>query len=301
MVVMTYQIEKGGTKKAAKKLGLRYPVRVRITDDLDGMAGKYHGLGRWGFTSDAPLDKIAHHISINANIDSNTANTAIWHEMTHAKQCERFLPADVSDQDERARIANRTLALEFRWQMKDIRIAKGIKSTALTTDYANVSFEVEARESDKMFAKKINIIKADKNQPKKSVRPLPKYAKYDYDYYAPFAGDKVAERASYGYEYNWIDEIGKVAISEPELKPEPDNFFMDSDQDNDAVIEVMDESISWYEDQLQELKDKLAISLRESVAELQDSGVEVNCKVKDRMYTDLVNEEIIEQWEPLLF
>lgn len=121
------------------------------------MAGKYHGLGRYGPTTVKPLDRPTHHISLNGQLSGKMANTAIWHELTHAKQCERFLP-ETDDVDEAARTANAALATAFRQEMKDIRRKKNTFSKKVTIDYMDVSFEVEARQSDKDFAVKDNIV-----------------------------------------------------------------------------------------------------------------------------------------------
>lgn len=156
---MDYEVDKAGLKRACKKLGLKFPVRVRIVPDgPDGMAGKYHGLGRYGPTVNKPLDKPQHHISLSGALGSSMANTAIWHELTHAKQCERFLPDNVENVDEQARIANSRLAKAFRKEMQRIRLKTNATSKKMTMAYTEVSFEVEALESDNKFAKKNNII-----------------------------------------------------------------------------------------------------------------------------------------------
>lgn len=156
---MDYEVDNAGLKRASKKLGLRFPVRVRmLPHGPDDMAGKYHGLGRYGPTSDGPLDSPAHHISLSGALSAKMANTAIWHELTHAKQCERFIPDDVEDLDQLADAANRGLAMAFRKEMKAIRLATNTTSKKLTMAYADVSFEREAQSSDKKFAQKHNII-----------------------------------------------------------------------------------------------------------------------------------------------
>lgn len=155
---MDYKVDKAGLKRASKKLGLRFPVRVRILPNgPDDMAGKYHGLGCYGPTVDDPLDSPAHHISLSGNLGSSMANTAIWHELTHAKQCERFLPDDVDDLDEMAKAANAGLAKAFRKEMQRIRLETNATSKKMTMAYTDVSFEVEALASTKL-AKEDNII-----------------------------------------------------------------------------------------------------------------------------------------------
>lgn len=156
---MHYDVDNAGLKRAAQKLGLRFPVRVRILPHgPDDMAGKYHGLGRYGPTTGDPLDAPAHHISLSGNLGNKMANTAIWHELTHAKQCERFLPDDIDDPDEAAAVANSGLALAFRKEMQRIRLETNATSKKMTMAYTDVSFEVEALASDKKFAQKDNII-----------------------------------------------------------------------------------------------------------------------------------------------
>lgn len=160
---MDYKVDKAGLERASKKLGLRFPVRVRILPNgPDDMAGKYHGLGRYGPTVDHPLDSPAHHISLSGNLGSSMANTAIWHELTHAKQCERFLPDDVDDLDEMAKAANAGLAKAFRKEMQRIRLETNATSKKMTMAYTDVSFEVEALASTKL-AKEDNIIASDNN------------------------------------------------------------------------------------------------------------------------------------------
>ena len=156
---MDYKVDQDGLKRAAKKLGLRFPVNVRVLPHgPEDMAGKYHGLGRYGPTVDDPLDAPVHHISLSGILGSSMANTAIWHELTHAKQCARFLPDDVDDVDEMARIANAGLAKAFRKEMQRIRLETNATSKKMTMAYTDVSFEVEALASDKKFAKNDNII-----------------------------------------------------------------------------------------------------------------------------------------------
>jgi len=156
---MNYQIDDAGLERASKKLGLRFPVHVRVLrNGLEGMAGKYHGLGRYGPTVDGVLEDPVHHISLNGCLGTKMANTAIWHELTHAMQCERFLPADPCDADELSQAANHGLAMAFRQEMKGIRLKNNAKSKKLTMDYVNVSFEVEAMASDKKFAQQDEIV-----------------------------------------------------------------------------------------------------------------------------------------------
>lgn len=127
-------------------MGITFPVRVRPATHFTerGMAGKYHGLGYWGPTSEERLNEPAHHISLRADMDAGFANVTLWHEMTHAAQCEDYLPETEGEGD--YRIANAGLRQAFAKEMREIRRAKGIKTRGVTADYGNVSFEVEARD-----------------------------------------------------------------------------------------------------------------------------------------------------------
>lgn len=129
---------------------LAYPVRVRLLDGgPQGMAGRYHGIGRYGPTTDERLDTPAHHITVSANLSAQMGTVCLLHELMHAHQNERFLPVDFDIQnDAHYRQANAGLREAFRAEMKDVRRKAGTSSKQLTAAYANVSFEVEARKTD---------------------------------------------------------------------------------------------------------------------------------------------------------
>lgn len=149
---MRWTINQTKLDEAREILDITFPVRVRTLEDgLMGMAGKYHGLGHWGPTTEKRLEEPAHHISIASHLDAKLANKTLWHEMTHAAQCEDFLP-----EDNNYRIANKGLRKAFRDEMREIRVVKGgSRYGGVDPNYANVSFEVEARDvmddSDKLF------------------------------------------------------------------------------------------------------------------------------------------------------
>jgi len=52
---------------------------------------------------------------------------------------------------------------------------------------------------------------------------------------------------------------------------------------------------------LQNLKDQFADKMRNEIDKLQGDGINVSGATKDLIYADLVDSEVIEQWEPLLF
>lgn len=159
-----WEIDYNKLEQACTAYGMKYPVRVRLLKNGPmGMAGKYHGIGHWGPTTEERLAEPTHHITLDAGLSASMANTCAWHELTHARQGERFLPEDVTG-DEAYRIANRGLAMAFREEMKQVRRDEGTTSKALTWKYGDVSFEVEARASDK-FAEKFSIIKVSDEAP----------------------------------------------------------------------------------------------------------------------------------------
>lgn len=139
----------------AEMYTFRYPVRVRvIKGGPQGMAGKYHGIGLRGPTTDVPLTTPAHHITLSDSLSASMANGCLWHELTHAAQCERYLPEEGDDYAE----ANRALALAFKDEMKEVRKTTGGSPTQLTMAYSKVSFEQEANLGMK-FADDIDLIK----------------------------------------------------------------------------------------------------------------------------------------------
>jgi len=78
------------------------------------------------------------------------------------------------------------------------------------------------------------------------------------------------------------------------------DFGLEDDKDNVTVTKSMDELIDWYEEELQTIKDQLAGKIRSEIDELR-KDMDLSGSTKDLMYADLVDAEVIEQWEPLLF
>lgn len=149
---------------ACEHLDIKLPVRVRVMEGgPQGMAGKYHGLGVWGPTTDVKLDSPAHHISLNGRMSSWMASSTLWHEMAHAAQCERYLPQNGNGQVD-YETANREITKVFRDEMKAIRRRSGSTSKALTASYADVSFEKEARDAMD-FAKELDLVKPVGDEP----------------------------------------------------------------------------------------------------------------------------------------
>lgn len=68
-----------------------------------------------------------------------------------------------------------------------------------------------------------------------------------------------------------------------------------SDEANVAITKMVDERVEWFHDQVQTLKEGLAESVR---SKLQEIG-RVSAETRDLIYDDLVNQEVIEEWEPL--
>lgn len=78
-------------------------------------------------------------------------------------------------------------------------------------------------------------------------------------------------------------------------------FGFENDDDNVAVTKSVDKLVDWYEESLQTLKDELADKIRLETDKLRSDGIDVSGATKDLIYADLVDSEVIEQWEPLLF
>lgn len=143
-----WKVDTQGLKEVSEALGLSYPVRIRAdVASTRGMGGKYHGLGHWGPTTDVRLDEPAHHITIEPSFSATVANGVLHHELTHARQAEAALPENGNEPA--YRVANREIRRQFGREMRAIRRAKNIKTREVTMDYADVSFEQDARDIPK--------------------------------------------------------------------------------------------------------------------------------------------------------
>lgn len=136
---MNWKIDQEALEKAKDILGIDCPVLVRVSK-LPAV-GKYHGLMRWGPCSDVRLDQPTHHISLDEGLGPIIANTALWHELTHAAQCEDFMPDDNDH-----RIANAGLRQDFGKEIREQRLSRGLGAGSFGAWYGDVSFEVEARQ-----------------------------------------------------------------------------------------------------------------------------------------------------------
>lgn len=152
---MAWKTNPDELEAARQELGLIYPVRVRpLKTGAFGQAGKYHGLGHWGPTTEERLDEPAHHISVKADLAATFANTCLLHEMTHAAQCESYLT------DHNWKEANRRLALDFGREMRFIHFMSGKRGNHTDARYAGISFEVEARQRMDELSKQFTVVES---------------------------------------------------------------------------------------------------------------------------------------------
>lgn len=172
---MNWKIDPVALDKARDILGIEYPVRIRKASGQ--AAGKYHGLGLRGPTTEEPLSEPAHHITISPMVSDKMVNEVVWHEMTHAAQCEDYLPED--DGPDSYKVANARLRRAFGREMRAIRAERGITTRAMTADYGDVSFEEEARDFMD-HAKKISIVVVDDDKPE--VDPEDSFKGFDHKY-----------------------------------------------------------------------------------------------------------------------
>lgn len=97
-----------------------------------------------------------------------------------------------------------------------------------------------------------------------------------------------------------VDDVNKDRIKRLESKGARE-FGLENDDDNVAVTQSVDKVVDWYDQALQDLKDELVNKMRSEIDILQNDGIDVSGETKDLIYADLVDSEVIEQWEPLLF
>lgn len=97
-----------------------------------------------------------------------------------------------------------------------------------------------------------------------------------------------------------VDEVYEQRIKRLESKGGRE-FGLEDDDDNVTVTKSVDKLVDWYNEALQGLKDELAVKMRDEIDTLRGDGIDVSGATKDLIYADLVDSEVIEQWEPLLF
>lgn len=119
---MKWQVDPEGLEKAKELLGLTLPVRIRALSTETSsysFTGKYHGLGRWGVTTEERLAIPCHHISLSGSMSAYSANDVCWHEMTHGAQTEDYLPEEGEDGLEPYQIANREMRKQFGRELRE--------------------------------------------------------------------------------------------------------------------------------------------------------------------------------------
>lgn len=75
----------------------------------------------------------------------------------------------------------------------------------------------------------------------------------------------------------------------------------DDKEGNQKVEQLLEENVEWFEDEVHALKERLAERVRKGLEAIEADGHEVTDEVRDEVYHALVTEEVIEEWEPLLF
>lgn len=193
-------------ERAVVAYELAYPVRVRLLDGgPQGIAGKYHGIGRFGPATEERLEIPAHHITVDSGLNGSFATTTLLHELMHAKQNERFLPDGFQIQnDDDYRQANIGLREAFRDEMREIRRRHNL-GMALTHHYQDVSFEVEARSTSKL-TKDFDLFHDDGVKPKSNG--------------VPSAYDLVDEHG----RFTWRVDLWAYGKWDKELKKTPKTF-----------------------------------------------------------------------------
>lgn len=77
-VARRWEIDEDAVRLARARLGLRHPVEVKITSQRS-TAGRYKGLA-----------ESRHRVTISTHICPSEAGQTLWHELTHARQRERY-------------------------------------------------------------------------------------------------------------------------------------------------------------------------------------------------------------------
>src|SRR4051794_40539562 len=85
-----WEIDRQALQRACLELGLHYSVRI-TPRRLRFKRGSYHGLGYAPPSRGRATDYPQHQIMLASNVSASQASASLWHELTHARQCERFL------------------------------------------------------------------------------------------------------------------------------------------------------------------------------------------------------------------
>lgn len=78
-------------------------------------------------------------------------------------------------------------------------------------------------------------------------------------------------------------------------------YGMDTDEGDIAITKLVDEEVDQFHEEFRLLKEKVAERIRERLDKLTEDGLMASTDVRDKIYEDLVNNEVIEDWEPLEF
>lgn len=78
-------------------------------------------------------------------------------------------------------------------------------------------------------------------------------------------------------------------------------YGMADDEGDKKVTDIVDAESDWFHAEVDKLKDKLAARMRERLDEINAEGHETPAPVRDKIYDSLVDNEVVESWEPLEF
>lgn len=222
---MKWKIDPEGFAEAKRLLGIQLPVRVRFidaTNSSDTMTGKYHGIGYWGITSAVRLDEPTHHVSLDADLTTDTANRTLWHELTHVAQAEDFLPQKGRDGLEPYQLANKGMRMAF---------ARELRKMGKSYSY-DVSFEKEAVHFMKnASAIKIVIPIPGKEEKKSSSTAVVRKEKVDHR--RTFRVDMWAHKDEGGY---FVDTAYVLAAVEIDAKSWARKEYMKGMRYSDEII-----------------------------------------------------------------
>lgn len=100
----------------------------------------------------------------------------------------------------------------------------------------------------------------------------------------------------YERHIRWIEGADAARLAEMGAK----DFKMESDEGNVRVTEIVEAEVHEYERKLRALKEEVAANLTRKLGDLTTTHPEAtSVPVRDAVYLSLVEEEVIEAWEPL--